>query len=323
VNAVVGAFIGAFLLSVLFGNKVIELLRKLNAKQAISEDAPDRHLAKQGTPTMGGLLILGTLSIAALLFGGTKALAPVLISLAFGAIGFLDDFLIAKRGKNLGLKARQKMALQILFAAATALWLWSIHHSTVILIPAKEPMVPVDLGWFYYVFVVFLLVAFSNAVNLGDGLDGLCAGTMIISIVPFTLIGASHWSVHPFSAAVAGACLGFLWFNFFPAKVFMGDTGSLGLGAAIAMTGILTKLEILLVLFGAIYVAEALSVSLQVTYFKLTHGKRIFRMSPPHHHFELCGWEEQKVVVRFWIIQALFSALGFWLSIRMFAQLVP
>jgi phospho-N-acetylmuramoyl-pentapeptide-transferase len=246
-----------------------------------------------------------------------------LITLAFGAIGFLDDFLIAKRGKNLGLKARQKLALQILFAAATAFWLWSIHHSTVILIPAKEPMIPIDLGWFYYAFVVFLLVAFSNAVNLNDGLDGLCSGTMIISIIPLTLIGASHWSIHPFCAAVAGACLGFLWFNFFPAKVFMGDTGSLGLGAAIAMAGILTKLEILLVLFGAIFVAEALSVSLQVTYFKLTHGKRIFRMSPIHHHFELCGWEEQKVVVRFWIIQALFSALGFWLSIRMFAQLVP
>lgn len=307
----------------LIGPAVIRLLTSLKIRQTICEDAPEGHKAKQGTPTMGGLIIFAGILAGSIVgvaidwHGGSVTSAnwnPAMIwAIAFLALsnmglGFLDDYLIVVRGKNLGLKARQKLLGQ--FVTATAFVAFAAHAIpsgfTSVLV---GPTVLFHLGWAYYPLAVLLIVSMSNAVNLTDGLDGLVGGLVAlvgfpIGILVFAIGG--HIDLCSVSWAIAGGCAGFLWHNSYPAKVFMGDTGSLGIGAALGGIAIASKQEILILILCAVFVFEALSVSLQVISFKTT-GRRIFKMSPIHHHFELCGWPEQKIVVRFWIVEVLIA----------------
>jgi len=291
----------------------IKILRGMKFGQSIRSNGPATHLAKAGTPTMGGIMILvgvfaGTLLFAPRALGSAWAL---FITLGFGAIGLVDDFIIVVARRSLGLRARYKLIAQVILAGLLGLFVAARpEFGTTVSIPFLSQRV--DLGLGYVVFAIFVVIGASNAVNLTDGLDGLAAGTVAIAALTYGIIamqrGAGDLAV--FAFALAGACVGFAWFNCHPAQVIMGDTGSLALGAALGCLAILTKTEVLLVVIGGVFVVEALSVIIQVTYFRLTRGKRIFRMSPLHHHFELSGWQEPKVVMRFWILGLIFSALG-------------
>ena len=305
------AFLVAAVVSMAIGAKAIRLLAGLKLRQTISEDAPERHREKQGTPTMGGLIILigAAVGIAVFRFGDPRAWAVVLMTLAFAALGFLDDYLIALRGKSLGLKARHKLLAQFLIAIGFVLWVNANRAVYPTVLPLWGSRI-IDLGWLYHPFAVLLIVGMSNAVNLADGLDGLVAGltTIVALTIGVLVLGAydANWGLVVLAWALAGGCLGFLWYNCNPARIFMGDTGSLALGAALAGIAIAGRREFLLIIVGAIFVVEALSVMIQVASFKAT-GRRVFKMTPIHHHFELSGWPEQKIVVRFWILQVLIS----------------
>jgi len=293
--------------SLAVGPKMIELFARLKLRQTISEDVPERHRAKQGTPMMGGLIILLGAAVGAAAFwvGDPKTIAVVLVTLAFAGLGFLDDYLIASRGKSLGLKARHKLLAQFVLAIVFIIWV----HGNRRVLPTVVPIwgeFGIDLGWAYYPLAVLMMVGMSNAFNLADGLDGLVGGmTAMLALALGVLVAPAIGSgLSVIALAIAGGCIGFLWYNCNPAKVFMGDTGSLALGAATAAIAIAGRREFLYVLLGAIFVVEALSVMIQVACFKTT-GKRPFKMSPIHHHFELSGWAEQKIVVRFWVLQGL------------------
>lgn len=304
--------IGAsFLLAVLLGPLFIPLLRRLKFGQQIRTEGPQSHLKKKGTPTMGGIIIMLALLIAFLKFSDKTADFWVLLtaSLGFGLVGFLDDYIKIVFKRSLGLTARQKLFGQLLFSVIVCVLLYNMGHSTEVSVPGTDW--GVDLGWFYYLFVIIIMFATSNAVNFTDGLDGLLSGTSAIAFGAFTIV-ALHVSANEsavFSAAMIGAVLGFLIFNAHPAKVFMGDTGSLGIGGGLAAVAILTKTELLLIIIGLVFVLEMLSVILQVGSFKL-RGKRIFKMSPIHHHFELSGWSEWRVVTTFWIAGLVFAIIG-------------
>jgi phospho-N-acetylmuramoyl-pentapeptide-transferase len=302
----------AFLIALALGPVFIPLLRRLKFGQSIREEGPQRHQAKAGTPTMGGILILGALIIPALVFAGgsPEVWLALFVTVGHGLIGFADDFIKVVLKRNLGLRAREKLLGQIIMAVALAyiattyfgrgtdLWIPGLGYS-------------LDFGPLYYVLIFFVLVGTTNAVNLTDGLDGLAAGTTIIAAAAYAAI-ALAFGKQPlaiFCLALAGATLGFLRYNAHPAKVFMGDTGSLALGGALATVAVLTKTELLLVIVGGVFVLEALSVIIQVISFKTT-GKRVFRMSPIHHHFELGGWSETKVVTVFWLAGAIFAVLA-------------
>ncbi len=279
---------------------------------SIREEGPKSHQKKSGTPTMGGIMIilgitLGTLAAAP---WTPEVLLAVFIMLGHFVLGFLDDYIKVVKKRNLGLKARQKLAGQILIAVVT------MYVATQVLGIDTDVWIPgldanVSLGVLYYPLVLFVLVGTSNAVNLTDGLDGLAAGTVAIAASAFAVVSVltGHGDLAYFCVAMAAACLAFLRFNAHPAKVFMGDTGSLALGGALAAVGILTHTELLLVVIGFVFVCEALSVIIQVISFQTT-GKRVFRMSPIHHHFELGGWSEWKVVTVFWCVGLLASVLG-------------
>jgi len=283
----------------------IRWLHRLKFGQAIREEGPESHKAKAGTPTMGGVLFLIPALLVTLLFYGfsPQAIALVLLVASFTAIGFADDYLIILKKDNKGIRPRYKFGLQVLAAALYALWLYFSGHQSYVLVPFSNTSF--DLGLFYWPFIVFILAGTNNAVNLTDGLDGLAAGTVAIACVTFCamlfLNGAENTPAFTLAALTVGGCLGFLWFNGHPAKVFMGDTGSLGLGGVVAGVAIAGHLELWLAVVGVVFVAEALSVMLQVLWFKRT-GKRIFRMSPLHHHFELGGWKETQVVMRFYLV---------------------
>ena len=287
-------------------------LHKLKFGQSIREEGPKSHQKKSGTPTMGGIMIilgitLGTLAAAP---WTPEVLLAVFIMLGHFVLGFLDDYIKVVKKRNLGLKARQKLAGQILIAVVTMYVATQVLGiDTDIWIPGLDANV--SLGVLYYPLVLFVLVGTSNAVNLTDGLDGLAAGTVAIAASAFAAISVltGHGNLSYFCVAMAAACLAFLRFNAHPAKVFMGDTGSLALGGALAAVGILTHTEILLAVIGFVFVCEALSVIIQVISFQTT-GKRVFRMSPIHHHFELGGWSEWKVVTVFWCVGLLASVLG-------------
>ncbi|MDF2834756.1 MAG: phospho-N-acetylmuramoyl-pentapeptide-transferase [Paenibacillus sp.] len=301
----------SFLITVLLGPLFIPLLRRLKFGQQIRTEGPESHLKKSGTPTMGGIIIMIALMIAFLRFADKSSEFWVLLtaSLGFGLVGFLDDYIKIVFKRSLGLTARQKLFGQLLFSVVVCALLYDMGHSTEITIPGTSA--GFDLGWFYYPLVVIILFAASNSVNFTDGLDGLLAGTSAIAFGAFMIV-ALQTSEHEsaiFSAAMIGAVLGFLVYNAHPAKVFMGDMGSLGIGGGIAAVAILTKTELLLILIGGVFVLEMLSVILQVGSFKL-RGKRIFKMSPIHHHFELSGWSEWKVVTVFWLVGLLFAAAG-------------
>ncbi len=336
----VGAAVTALLIAFLAGPATIRWLRHLRVGEVVRSDGPTSHLKKSGTPTMGGTLIVLAATISTLLWAELTNwyVALTLLSLLWmGAIGFMDDYLKVVQGRSKGLVARYKMVGQLSFGAALGLFLilWPIHP-----VPASWTMVPffdewVAVFWLpaYVVFVSLVVSGSSNAVNLTDGLDGLAAGLGAIALLTIGvfayLIGRVDTSAYlgllylpgagelaVFAAALAGGAVGFLWYNAPPAEVFMGDTGSLALGGAMAVMAILLKAEFLLLIVGGVFVIEALSVMLQVGWFKYTSrrfgtGRRIFLMAPIHHHFEKLGWAEPKVVIRFWILGLLFAMLAF------------
>lgn len=302
----------AFFITIILGPMTIPLLRRLKVGQSIRADGPQSHLSKSGTPTMGGLIMIVAILITTLTSGRLNRDLYIIIfsTLGFGLIGFIDDFIKVVLKRNLGLKAYQKLIGQITIAVLIAVYQSKVSvFETQILVPFVNTYI--DLGVLYVPFVAFVVVATTNSVNLTDGLDGLASGVTLIVASFFSLV-AINWgypSIAVFSAALTGACLGFLRFNAYPAKVFMGDTGSMALGGAIAAIAILMNLTLLIPLVGGIYFAEAVSVIMQVTSFKLT-GKRIFKMSPLHHHFELVGWKETKIVVVFWSITLVLCIIG-------------
>jgi phospho-N-acetylmuramoyl-pentapeptide-transferase len=318
-------FIAAWVLGaglVLIGGRpVIAWLVRAGAVKSVREDAPARHAGKAGTPTMGGVLIVGAalaagLSVAAeegRLSGDLLAAAAMIV--LFALVGGVDDAMGITRHRNLGLRAREKLALQV--PAALILGVYVLGRSQLggaLAVPGTSWRF--DLGWGYPLFCVLLVVGMANAVNLTDGLDGLAAGSVAITSGALVVL-AAHAGAAPagiLAAAVAGAALGFLWYNAHPARVFMGDAGSQALGAALAVIAILEKMELVALIVGGLFVAEAVSVILQVAYFRMTGGRRLFRMSPIHHHFELSGWSETQTVVRFWVCGALLAALGLGLA---------
>jgi phospho-N-acetylmuramoyl-pentapeptide-transferase len=328
------ASLTALFLVLVLGPWMIERLRRFQIGQYIREEGPKAHKAKAGTPTMGGLLILTGVLIPTLLWadlGNRNIWILVLSTLAFGAIGFVDDYLKIVRRQNLGLTALRKLEAQVLVGVllGTSLYVLSqadpTQYSTRIVFPFFKTAMP-NLGLFYILFAVLVVVFSSNAVNLTDGLDGLAIGTTLIAAAAFT--GLAYVSTHRvfsnyldliflpgaaeipiFCGAMVGAAMGFLWWNCYPAQVFMGDVGSLSLGGALGTVAILIKQELLLFLVCGLFVVEAVSVILQVASFKLT-GRRIFRMAPLHHHFELIGWKEPQIIIRFWIVAFIFALLS-------------
>lgn len=327
-------FLVAFVIAILLGPRTIDFLRVLKFGQNINEHVPG-HAAKQGTPTMGGLLIavsllltlgLGFLTVRSLRPVSPQLLAVVLVFAAHAALGFLDDFLKARRGKSLGLLARQKLAGQVLIALLFVGWLYLTAQPDFTTEVWFWRGVHLDFGYAYYALAFFLLIGMSNAANLTDGLDGLAGGLSI-----FTLLGLALTAYPPFSQlpefgfTLAGACLGFLWYNAHPAKVFMGDTGSLALGSSFAALALIGKQEVLLLLLAVVFLMETFSVMIQVAVFKSTGGKpngrRVFKMTPIHHHFELSGWAETQVVARFWILGILALVLALLLAPKMYLWL--
>ena len=301
----------SFLLAVLLGPVAIPLLRRLRVGQQVRSDGPQTHLKKSGTPTMGGIIILLAATVAFLRYAEYTAEFWVLLvaTLGFGLVGFLDDYIKVALKRSLGLTARQKLLGQLLFGAVICVILYVSGHDTWVAVPGTD--LRFDLHLFYYPFIILMFMAVGNAVNFTDGVDGLLSGTSAIAFAAFAIVAlqAAEPESAILSAAMVGAVLGFLVYNAHPAKVFMGDAGSLGIGGAIAAVAIVTKTELLFIVIGGIFVIEILSVVLQVASFKL-RGKRIFRMSPIHHHFEVGGWSEWKVVTMFWAAGILLAAAG-------------
>ena len=304
----------AFIVCALIGPVLIPYLHKLKFGQSIRECGPASHMKKSGTPTMGGLMILAAL-VLALCWGNftPHVLMALVLTLGHALIGFLDDYIKVVMKRNLGLTAKQKFLLQFILAGAYVYFAETHLQNTTLWVPLLN--VTFDFGWAYYALAFILLVGTTNAVNLTDGLDGLVSFVSVPVTLAFAFIAYMQGmlDVSGFALGLTGACLGFLLFNRHPAQVFMGDTGSLALGGGIAALALLTNTELLLVIIGGVYVAEAMSVIIQVTYFRLTGGKRIFRMSPLHHHYELGGWNEVKVVRVFTFVSFLLSAVGLWL----------
>ena len=339
------ASLTALALSLALGPWLIRRLREFQIGQYIREDGPQAHQSKKGTPTMGGVLILVSFLIPTLLWADLSSLyvwVTVVSTLCFGVIGFLDDYLKIRNRRNLGLTAKAKFGAQIIVGLLVGVFLLFLTargmYSTQLMVPFFKRFRP-DLllhGWmgnpytypfafvFYFLFVILVLVGCSNAVNVTDGLDGLAAGLMVIASGALTVLTyvsgnvvlakyleisyiAGVGEVAVFCGSLVGACMGFLWYNAHPAEIFMGDVGSLALGGAIATVAVIIKQELLLIFIGGVFVLEALSVILQVGSYKLRGGKRIFRMAPLHHHFELSGWAESKVIIRFWILGLLLA----------------
>ena len=323
------AVMTALILCLIIGPYMIELLKKYQIGQYVRNDGPSHHLSKTGTPTMGGVLIIIVVVLATLSWSDLSNIYVWLmlsVLIGFGLIGFMDDYLKVIRKKSDGLAGRYKFSLQIAVATLVAIALYSLPaYSTKLSVPFFKNFNP-DLGWFYILFVIFIIVGTSNAVNLTDGLDGLAIGPVIVVTLVYTIITyvAGHAKIAnylliPFISgsgelailcgSVFGAGLGFLWFNTCPASVFMGDVGSLPLGALLGAVAVISKHELLLVIVGGLFVVETISVIFQVASYKM-HGKRVFLMAPLHHHYELKGWQEPKIIVRFWIIAILLGLLA-------------
>lgn len=302
----------AFGLSLLAGPSAIAYLRRLKLGQQIRDDGPQSHRGKAGTPTMGGVLMVVSIVVAVLVFRplSNNTIMMLFATVGFGVVGFLDDFIKIVAKRSLGLRAREKLVAQFGLALLVALYA-SARVGTDLIVPfwGKSIALPTAL---YIPFSTLVLVGAANAVNLTDGLDGLAAGSTAISAsaLGLTVYLFGYHDLTLFSGAVVGACLGFSWFNAPPAQVFMGDTGSLALGAALATAAILSKTSLVLPIIGGLYVVETLSVILQVLYFRATKGQRLFRMAPLHHHFELSGVAESKVMIRFWLVALGFAVLG-------------
>jgi phospho-N-acetylmuramoyl-pentapeptide-transferase len=327
------AAVTAFLIAFLLGPPVIRFLKRKMVREIIREEVPARHRAKAGTPSMGGLLILAAIIIPTLLWADISSryvIAALVATAALGAMGFVDDYFKLVAKKPLGLLARWKFIGQTALALAIGLFVYFFPldngMTTVLTFPFLKN-VAITLGAWYILFVMITVVGSTNAVNLADGLDGLAAGAMLFTAAAYAVmcyvVGHLEFSAYLqvmyvtggaeltiYMAAMVGALLGFLWFNSYPAEIFMGDTGALPLGGGLGTVAILIKQELLLVIVGGAFVAETLSVIMQVLYFKLTGGKRLFKMSPLHHHYELKGFAEPKITVRFWLISAICAVIG-------------
>ncbi len=312
----VATFIVTFILALISGPILIPMLRRLKFGQTVRDDGPRTHLVKTGTPTIGGLIFLIPIIIMTVYFsveGKYQQIIPLaFVTVGFGIVGFLDDLIkVVKKSKN-GLTPSQKMLGLLIISGLFAYYVATYTNiGTQIDIPFVKG-VTLDLTWAYIPFTIFFLLCITNGVNLTDGLDGLASGVTLIVAVFFTIVAMTRgeWDyIKVFSSIIAGGCLGFLAFNIHPAKVFMGDTGSLALGGAIGAIAVMMKLPLLILIVGLVYVIEELSVAIQVISFKLTR-KRVFKMAPIHHHFELCGWKETKVVYVFWSATIVLSFIG-------------
>jgi phospho-N-acetylmuramoyl-pentapeptide-transferase len=330
VKLVLLAGVIAMVLSILVGPAFIAFVRRHSLGQHIREDGPAGHMSKQGTPTMGGLILLASalLTFAILTRRTTPALTVAGVTVACAGIGFIDDWFKMAHRRSLGLSGRWKMLGLLAVTAALGYVAHREHLSTDVYLPLID--VHLQMGPFYYLFLFVVLAGAANAVNLTDGLDGLAAGTVTVAALTYTAMmvvaflarGSREFpGLYPpgdvrsqdmaiLSAAIVGGCIGFLWYNAYPADVFMGDTGSFGLGGALAAMAVFTKTEFLLVLIGGVFVMEALSVAIQVLWFKTTR-RRVFLMAPIHHHFEMLEWTENKIIVRFWILASICGASGF------------
>lgn len=316
---ILAAFAVSLVVTLLLGPLAIPFLRKLKFGQNIRSDGPSRHLQKAGTPTMGGVMFLAGTAVGGFLLarGHLDGIVVLLLTLGHGFIGFLDDYIKVVLKRSLGLRAREKLLGQVLLGAGLAFWaVFEAGRGTHLVLPFSGFFAPgglsLELGWWpFLAFTIFMIVGFSNAVNLTDGLDGLAAGVsaLVAPALAVLALSAGQTGVAVSMAALTGGCLGFLFYNRHPAKVFMGDTGSLALGGGLAAAAVLTRSELFLVIIGGIYVLEALSVIIQVISFQTT-GRRVFRMSPLHHHFELGGWGEKRVVYTFWAATLAFAAVG-------------
>jgi len=324
------ASVTALLICLLMGRWLIEKLQNLQIDQQIREDGPQTHLVKKGTPTMGGILIIFAVVISTLLWSNLAVgyvWLALLVTVGFGLIGFIDDYWKLAGKSSKGISGKTRLAAEMILALFVGVILYfKPGFNAQVTIPFFKTVLP-NLGWGYILLCVFIIVGAANAVNLTDGLDGLATGPAVICFATYLFfayfagnVKAAHYLQVPyvpgagelsvFCGALIGAGLGFLWFNAYPAEIFMGDVGSLSMGGALGTVAVITKQEILLAIVGGVFVMETFSVIFQVGYFKLTGGKRIFRMAPIHHHFELKGWAEPKVIVRFWIISILLGLLA-------------
>lgn len=300
----------SLLIGLLIGPHVIAFTKRLKLGQQIREDGPKTHYGKSGTPTMGGGIIVIAAAIPAIIlaYRDVSMWVAVIMTVCFMFVGFWDDYIKTVKKRSLGLRAWQKLSLQFLIGLIFAIYCsWAV--GTDLYVPF---FYNIDLGIFYIPFVIIVIIACTNAVNLTDGLDGLASGTFATAAAAYMIImlAAGEVGLSLFAASLAGACGAFLWYNFYPAQIFMGDTGSLALGGALAAMAVMSKTELLIPIIGGVFVAETVSVIIQVIYFKLTKGKRFFKMAPIHHHFELIGWPETKVVVRLWLISMICAIIG-------------
>lgn len=303
----------AFLATIIIGPLAIPILKRLKFGQNVRNDGPASHLSKSGTPTMGGIIFLAGITLAGLLTvpRNPEGVLVLAVLLGFGMIGFIDDFLKIALHRPMGLKAREKLAGQILIALLLAfLAVSTLGRGTDLIIPFSSKTIELGTTWYIF-FCIFAVVGVANAVNLTDGLDGLASGVTVVTSAAFAIIAIvlHQTGVASIMAAVTGGCLAFLFFNRYPAKVFMGDTGSLALGGALGAAAVLTRSELFLVIIGFIYVLETVSVIIQVFSFQV-FGRRVFRMSPLHHHFELGGWSENRIVITFVAATICFSLIG-------------
>jgi phospho-N-acetylmuramoyl-pentapeptide-transferase len=324
------ATITALVICFIVGPWLIRKLQSMQIGQQIREDGPQSHLTKKGTPTMGGILIIFAVVVATLLWSNLTVdyiWLILLVTVGYGLIGFIDDYRKLVKKNSRGLSGKKRLAAEIMIALLVSIVLYmKPGFNSQVAVPFFKTVLP-DLGWGYVLLSTFIIVGAANAVNLTDGLDGLAIGPAIICFATYVMFAyfagnvkvsnylqipyvAGSGELAVFCGAMVGAALGFLWFNSYPAEVFMGDVGSLSLGGALGVMAVITKQEILLVIVGGIFVIETFSVIFQVGYFKLTQGKRIFRMAPLHHHFELKGWAEPKVIVRFWVISILLALMA-------------
>ncbi len=318
INETILAIIISFAISAVLCPIVIPFLHKLKFGQQVRQDGPQTHLKKAGTPTMGGLIILGSIVVTSLFYihEYPKIIPVLFVTVGFGIIGFLDDYIKIVMKRSEGLTPWQKLAGQILITGIFTYYLMNSRDvGTQILVPFTggfESGIMLDLGYLYIPFVFLVLLGTDNGVNFTDGLDGLCTSVTILVATFLTLIALGEKSgISPITGAVVGSLLGFLLFNVYPAKVFMGDTGSLALGGFVAASALMMQLPLFIPIIGFIYLLEVISVILQVSCFKLTKGKRIFKMAPIHHHFELCGWSETRVVAVFAIVTAVLCLVAY------------
>ena len=318
INETILAIIIAFAISAVLCPIVIPFLHKLKFGQQVREDGPQAHLKKSGTPTMGGLMILPSSIITSLFYirSYPKIIPVLFVTVGFGIIGFLDDYIKIVMKRSEGLNPMQKILGQIIITGIFAYYLVNSGEvGTTILIPFTGGFkngLYMDLGWLFVPFVFFVMLGTDNGVNFTDGLDGLCTSVTILVATFMTIIAIGEESgISPITGAVVGSLLGFLLFNVYPAKVFMGDTGSLALGGFVAASAFMMRMPLFIAIIGLIYLGEVLSVIIQVTYFKKTGGKRIFKMAPIHHHFELCGWSETRVVAVFSITTAILCLVAY------------